>query len=238
MKQKEKKRIASKLFAALVVLTLISCCFVGTTFARYTSGESGAASVAVALWDVDFTETNSGNISFGPISPNMTGFADANNKNQTNSITPSTMVVITNNSEVSAEVTVVISDITYTAVGGGDVTFDTGDGMTYSGGVVSGTPTQQQVESALKFAVTVTGATQDNDYTSTNGSVAYVGTLNGNSASSESISVSATLTWVTAYSDSESDGILEDAIDTWIGEHIESLSISVSYTAVQASQLS
>lgn len=234
---KQKTRIASKLFAALVVLTLISCCFLGTTMARYTTGESGAATVDVALWDVDFNETNSGTISFGPISPNMTGYNDDNKQDQTNPIAASTMVVITNNSEVSAKVTVVISDITYTAVSGGSVSFGTGDGMTYSNGEVSGTPTQQQVEAALRFAVTVTGATQDNTYTSADGSVAYVGTLNDQSSATESISVSASLTWVTAYSTTQSGGVLEDAIDTWIGENIASLSISVSYTAVQASVL-
>lgn len=232
---KQKTRIASKLFAALVVLTLISCCFLGTTMARYTSAGTGKATVQVAKWDIAFNETNSGTISFGPISPNMTGYDDANNQNQTNPITPSTMVVITNNSEVSAKVTVVISDITYTAVSGGSVTF--GNGMTYSNGEVSGTPTQEQVENALRFAVTVTGAKQDDTYTYTDGSVAYVGTLNGQSSATESISVSASLTWVTAYSTTQSDGVLEDAIDTWIGENIASLSISVSYTAVQASEL-
>lgn len=231
---KQKTRIASKLFAALVVLTLISCCFLGTTMARYTSAGTGKATVEVAEWDIAFNETNSGTISFGSISPNMTGYDDANNQDQTNPITPSTMVVITNNSEVSAKVTVVISDITYTAVSGGSVSFGTGDGMTYSNGEVSGTPTQQQVENALRFAVTVTGATQDS---TTDGSVAYVGTLNGQSSATDSISVIASLTWVTAYSTTQSDGVLEDAIDTWIGENIASLSISVSYTAVQASVL-
>ena len=50
----KKKRIVSKLILALVVLTAISCCFLGSTFARYTSGGSGASSVDVAKWDVQF----------------------------------------------------------------------------------------------------------------------------------------------------------------------------------------
>ena len=52
---KQKSRIVSKLFAALVILTLISCCFLGSTFARYTSKSTGTASVGVAKWDVDIT---------------------------------------------------------------------------------------------------------------------------------------------------------------------------------------
>ena len=53
----KKKGIASKLFIGLTGLTLLSCCFLGTTFARYTSGGSGTAEVGVALWDVDFSGT-------------------------------------------------------------------------------------------------------------------------------------------------------------------------------------
>ena len=44
----KKKSIFIKLFVALVALTLISCCFLGSTFARYTSEDSGTASVNVA----------------------------------------------------------------------------------------------------------------------------------------------------------------------------------------------
>lgn len=50
-----KKNIFSKLFVALVVLTLISCCFLGSTFARYTSEGTGSASVEVANWKIDVT---------------------------------------------------------------------------------------------------------------------------------------------------------------------------------------
>ena len=80
---KQKTRIASKLFAALVVLTLISCCFLGTTMARYTSAGTGKAAVQVAKWNIalngtdtmdDETEITS---AFNKLSPNMDAYNTA-----------------------------------------------------------------------------------------------------------------------------------------------------------------
>lgn len=44
----QKRKLVSKLFVAVVVLTLVSCCFLASTFARYTSGGSGTGTVEVA----------------------------------------------------------------------------------------------------------------------------------------------------------------------------------------------
>ena len=51
----QRKSIGAKLFIALIALTLISCCFLGSTFARYTSGGKGSASTGVAKWSIDVT---------------------------------------------------------------------------------------------------------------------------------------------------------------------------------------
>ena len=37
----EKRRVVTRLCIALVVLTLLSCCFLGSTFAKYVTGGSG-----------------------------------------------------------------------------------------------------------------------------------------------------------------------------------------------------
>ena len=50
------ERFELKLSFILVVLTLLSCCFLGSTFARYTSGGTGTATVQVAKWDVKNTQ--------------------------------------------------------------------------------------------------------------------------------------------------------------------------------------
>lgn len=106
---KQKTRIASKLFAALVVLTLISCCFLGTTMARYTTSNSGVASVDVALWNITFTgnATDESTFSFGDLSPAMEKYDGTARTNSTN---PELIVSITNNSDVSAKVKVSQAD--------------------------------------------------------------------------------------------------------------------------------
>ena len=103
---KQKTRIASKLFAALVVLTLISCCFLGTTFARYTSGGSGTATVTVADWNVnvDGTYLDEANrtMTFGNLSPNHEQSGSGTNESEEQSIK------ITNDSAVHALVTMTV----------------------------------------------------------------------------------------------------------------------------------
>lgn len=79
---KQKTRIASKLFAALVVLTLISCCFLGTTFARYTSTSTGEAMIHVANWSINSDlidhddQTNGAQFSFGDLSADDTSYEE------------------------------------------------------------------------------------------------------------------------------------------------------------------
>lgn len=242
---KQKTRIASKLFAALVVLTLISCCFLGTTFARYTSSGSGAAQVEVALWDVDFTPGGkSTTIDFGVISPSEQGYAAEGGTAQdaTNKLPGQTMVTITNNSEVEADITVVVTDRDYTFVSGAATAFGTTEAA-WSEGKLSGAPTKAQVDGILALSVSVTASDSGvNITTSTNaetGAKTYTFTLPAASTdtTSPTVTIAADLTWKTAYSGSDTNGAFEDALDTWIGENIASLSISVSYTAVQGSVL-
>ena len=53
-KKTEKKRIFSKLTVCVAALALVSCAFVGGTFARYTTGESTANGGAnIADWYID-----------------------------------------------------------------------------------------------------------------------------------------------------------------------------------------
>ncbi len=234
----KKKRILPKLFAALVVLTLISCCFLGTTFARYTSSSNGSASVDVATWDVDFTSSGSSNITFGTLSPKKAGYEEVSGETQVNSISSQNIVVITNSGDVSADVTITVEDITFTPVSGDSVTFGAGMSWNDETDTVDGTaPTKEQVEEVLKLAIIVTGATETDE-----GTGVYTANLAKNSASTTNITISASVDWTTAYADTMlnpegSNGAVSDAIDTWIGQNIASVSISVTYTAVQASEV-
>ena len=111
----KKKRILPKLFAALVVLTLISCCFLGTTFAKYTSSTTANSTVTAASWDIKLQSgsgaaaemTNTFDLEFGEMSPGI----DADN-----SVTKT--VTITNTGDVNALVDVTLGEVTWPKVVG------------------------------------------------------------------------------------------------------------------------
>ena len=106
----QKKSIASKLLLAAIALTLISFCFLGSTFARYTSSSSGSASLNVAKWEVthDFKEET--DAVFGSLSPNKGEYEGGNSYVEANKREKSTgkvlVAIITNSGDVDALVTV------------------------------------------------------------------------------------------------------------------------------------
>lgn len=117
----EKKRISSKIFVALAALTLVSCCFLGTTFARYTTGTmSGEAGADIADWAIVISDGNqSGTAALdATISPDMNDYTTAGGSTtpRTNTIENGVAVTITNKGQVDANVTI---DIT----GGGAVQY-------------------------------------------------------------------------------------------------------------------
>ena len=231
----KRKGIVSKVVLVLVVLTLISGCFVGTTLARYASQGSGSATTGIALWDItmkgDGTSADT-LVKFGDLSPSMDDFTSGN---RTHSIytEPELIATITNKSEVSAAVTIEVGDIKISYVGGG--TFDTH---------ATGCPEAIESDSYITANVLQvsfyfgTGSEWSEDYDSNviDTSNPYEGTL---ASRTGTISVFANVTWVTQDIDQSSsvgNTAAADAIDTWIGQNVESLSCTLSYTAVQASE--
>ena len=99
----EKRRVVTRLCIALVVLTLLSCCFLGSTFAKYVTGGSGNATVGIAKWDVAVTPAGSGNVEFGKLSPSVT--------ESTHSTGYIVVAEITNSGDVDAEVTIAKNDL-------------------------------------------------------------------------------------------------------------------------------
>ena len=237
MKQKEKKRIVSKLFAALVVLTLISCCFLGSTFARYTSTGEGTASVQVAKWDIDITggaAEGSTDIAFDKLSPNVNSAGDMS-ENHTNTTARKQIVSIINKGDVDATVTINLGDIALKDI----------NNAWYSQATSSDTA-PSAAEAAAVFSITfytqATGGSsidfdEDGNYTTT---LYATGSTEGNSG----ITLYAEVTWTTYYDNTTGSaisntwkGVNADKLDTWIGEHIASVHWTLSYTAVQGSQL-
>lgn len=229
----KRKGIVSKVVLVLVVLTLISGCFVGTTLARYASQGSGSATTGIALWSI----TMDGNgtsaetpVEFGDLSPSMDDFTSGN---RTHSIytAPKLIATITNNSEVSADVTIKVGDIKISYVGGGTFATHT-------------TERPEAIESESYITENVlkvsfyygTGSEWSEGYQVINAGDSHKTTLDSGTGT---ISVFANVTWETQdinQSSSVGNTAAADAIDTWIGQNVESLSCTLSYTAVQASE--
>ena len=76
-KKTEKKRIFSKLTVCVAALALVSCAFVGGTFARYTTGQQIAAGGAtIADWNVYSDPAISQQFVISPNSAKFNGGAD------------------------------------------------------------------------------------------------------------------------------------------------------------------
>lgn len=217
----EKRRsIASKLLILVVMLTLISFCFLGSTFARYTSGDDGKATMQVAKWDVSIDDSAAADVETNKLSPAMGPYeggesyvADSARKHSTKKVLVATL---TNGGEVDA-----------------DVTFTFGDAkeVTLAAEASYSDPTEEEVKQvfsvALYYATTQEGAEGATLLTS-GGAAAPLG-------AGETIYIFAEFTWT---SDDESTfGANADVRDTWIGENVESVSFTISYTAVQASEI-
>lgn len=105
----KRKGIVSKVVLVLVVLTLISGCFVGTTLARYASQGSGSATTSVANWRVSITGdavsvSDSASMAFSDLSPSDEEWS--NGVTRKHSTDKKLVATIVNAGEVDATVTV------------------------------------------------------------------------------------------------------------------------------------
>ena len=224
----KKKRIVSKLILALVVLTAISCCFLGSTFARYTSGGTGSATVDVAKWDVQFGAETETPVELGMISPAETAY-DAGTHSSTprkNEGEKVLVATITNNSDVEADVTIDIGEISFGA-------FDQFGDTAWKEGSIEGAPTKGQVAALFSVrlwyggegALAAEAAEANTEITDGEPVTLGVG--------SETLKIYAQVTWTSADTTLKGDS---DALDTWVGTHIETLTSTLTFTAVQGSQ--
>lgn len=100
MEKSDKKRILTRVLIVIAALTLLSCCFLGSTFARYVTNADGSGTVGVAKWDVSVTPYNNGEYTFTKLSPDKDG-----TNTGTHSTGKVTILTVTNNGDVDAEVT-------------------------------------------------------------------------------------------------------------------------------------
>lgn len=211
----QKRKLVSKLFVAVVVLTLVSCCFLASTFARYTSGGSGTGTVEVATWKVTGEGTgDAGKIEakFKQLSPSKAAYVDTP---RTHSTAPVLVATISNTGDVDALVTLTTGASTITKPEGGWVEYP-----------------ESEIEGL--FTIKLYTSTEEEVSPAVGDLTAYTKAINV-PATSGTLYVYAVVTWT---SDDETvKGEAADARDTWVGENVKGVSFDISYTAVQDSQL-
>lgn len=220
------------LFALLVVLTLVSCCFLGSTFARYTSTGTGSASAEVAKWDIDFNGSNTENgetdIEIGKLSPDDAAWTEGLNRVHVIDNAQVAMAIL-NKSDVAADITVTI---------GAAPVFYGVDDSDIAGWSVTGISQGDSLPSYLEAYSTI-----QLQFAITNGSTPDGSTLWHNYGASVTQYDVATnggvYVWVRAVWDTLDDlgQITSDAIDTWLGQNVTKVSCNLSYVAVQSSEL-
>lgn len=210
----KRKNVVSKMLLLVLILTLISCCFLGSTFARYTTGTTGSGTLQVAKWDVSITgaATGEAELAFGQLSPAKEAYESTPRTHSTGRIAIAT---ITNKSDVKAEVTFTATELVFKKA-------DTE--ITYS-------PYEKSV---LQDVITIKfydAASQGNEL-SLQGSE-YTKTLN----ESDSITIYVEIIWTSDLDSDVNKGTDGDARDTWIGQNVETVTCEFTYKAVQNTQL-
>lgn len=234
MEKSDKKRILTRVLIVIAALTLLSCCFLGSTFARYVTNASGSASVGVAKWDIDVSNATNGTVkevAFGELSPSMAAWE--NGKTRVNHCGGTqAATTISNKGEVDAAVTITL---------GTDPTFKGADGTSVNklfniDGIVNGAGQPSLAEAKetiiIQFAVMTFDTPEDSDWF--NYSQSKTVTLKP----WESCTVYVRALWMSKDGEGANDeGVpYADLIDTWLGENVASVSVDLVLSAVQASE--
>ena len=200
----------------VVLLTLISCCFLGSTFARYTSGGSGTATLTVAKWEITGPAEDAMNVNFNKLSPSKDVCVSTPRTHSTEKVLAATIV---NKSDVSALVTLVAD--------GEALTKTASDWGSYQ---------QSEIEGLFDIAIytnTTDNATSATPFTSGT-TVELTAAADGTAQEGGTLYVYVQVTWT---SDTDKTGTDADARDTWVGQNVTGVSYNLSYTAVQNSEL-
>lgn len=232
----KKKNMIARICGLLIVLTLISCCFLGSTFARYTSSGDGTASVQVAKWDIDITTGGQAattiTANFGKLSPNMTGYNSVSPADVSNPTPGTEIATIANNGEVNALVTAELGTMTvYFADGSSQIVGEDADTLVL--GTASDNTLVTLGEVADLFTITLYRDHACTAAFDTKG----VEVVAKNGETVTAVPVYAIVAWTTKYTETKTDGVHEDALDTWVGENVTSISWAIDLTAVQYSEL-
>ena len=210
----QKRKLVSKLFVAVVVLTLVSCCFLASTFARYTSGGSGTGTVEVATWKVTGQGAGQINAQFKQLSPSMDAY---DNTPRTHSTAPVLVATITYEIDVNGILTLTVGEETITKTAANWGTYD-----------------EEQIKGLFDIQLYLSDAKASN-VESLAGKEVESDAKTPVTAGKGTYYVYAVVTWT---SDDETvTGEAADARDTWVGANVTSVGYDLSYTFVQNSEL-
>lgn len=222
-----KKRVTTTLFIALVLLTLISFCFLGTTFARYTSGGNGAASVSVADWAIDFGVKGDAvedvtTVSFNDLSPAKEPYTGTA---RTHGSAFTLLATIKNTGDVDALITLTRGETTITKAAGAP---SAGEPEYYDD------DTLEALFALELYVHTAELSAADDQYLQYlwNGSDQY-----NLSATNGTLYIYGVATWNTDDTGSTSGkSAAADAKDTYAGKYVETVSWTLGYKAEQNSE--
>ena len=221
----KKKNLIARICGLLIVLTLISCCFLGTTFARYTSSGDGTASVQVAKWDIDIGNEGEFAVNWNgaKLSPSENGYNSEEPGPVSNETEVVAVATVINNGDVDALVSVAQGAFSITVVGEENPVTAYDQLLTEEG------------EPAYYLA-DVEGLFKLYLYTNETGTTPLTNENLTVTAKGGTATIYGKVTWTTNYrADDENLGAAQDALDTWVGENVTSINWNLTLTAVQSS---
>lgn len=218
----KRKSVVSKLLLLVALMTLVSCCFLGSTFARYISTGTGTATIQVAKWAINVGDTGSGAAQFNKLSPLAVEYDGTNPR--TNPSGKILVASMSNAGDVDALVKFTVDEVNVAS----DAAF--GKGV-----AVDGIPTADEVKAV--FDVKFYYATSNDADAATNEITDEGITLTAAGGHMTAIYIYAEATWT---SDTVTDNITGDKADlrdTYIGKYVTNVVYNYTWEAAQATKL-
>ena len=215
----KRKSVVSKLLLLVALMTLVSCCFLGSTFARYISTGTGTATIPVAKWAINVGDTGSGAAKFAKLSPLAAPYEGTVRANPSGKILVASM---SNGGDVDALVKFTIDDVVIAS-----------DAAYGQGVATDGIPTADEVKEV--FSVKFYYALSNSAAAATNEIPAGGVTLNAADGQMTAIYIFAEATWTS--DDDTIYGDDADLRDTYIGQYVANVVYNYTWEAVQVTDL-
>lgn len=217
----KRKSVVSKLLLLVALMTLVSCCFLGSTFARYISTGTGTATIQVAKWAINVGDIGSGAAQFDKLSPSKDPYNGSTAR--TNTSAKIYVGSMSNAGDVDALVKFTVDEVEVAC----NAAFGTGVATDEK------IPTADEVKAV--FSVKFYFATTNDAAAATNEIPDEGITLNAAGGEMTAIYIYAEATWT---SDTETiTGDDADLRDTYIGKYVANVVFNYTWEAAQDTEL-